>query len=191
MNTPRSSRLQFLLIALFFIGPLVVAAWLYFDESSWRPAGQTNHGTLIQPVITLPAASLTQAEGGDTPREFLRGKWSLLYLERGDCDEGCRQALVQLRQIRLALGAEADRLQRVFLCGGSIPEAPWFEAGHSGLIYALTSGGGSLTTALDSLDSGLYIVDPLGNLMMRYPVDTQSKPIYQDLKKLLKLSRIG
>lgn len=191
MNSPEKSHLQFLLIAVFFVGPLAIAAWLYFGGSNWRPAGQTNHGTLIEPVVTLPVASLATADGSATAPGFLRGKWSLLYLERSDCDERCRQALVQLRQIRLALGAQADRLQRVFLCDGAIPEAPWFEAGHGGLIYAIVATDSSLTAALGSLNSGLYIVDPLGNLMMRYPVNTQSKPIYQDLKKLLKLSRIG
>lgn len=191
MDTSRKSRIQFLLIAAFFVGPLAIAAWLYFGGSDWRPVGQTNHGTLIEPVITLPMASLPTAAGLQTPPEFLRGKWSLLYLERSDCGERCRHTLVQLRQIRLAFGAEADRLQRVFLCDGAIPEAPWFEAGHRGLIYAISAAGSSLTAALGPLDSGLYIVDPLGNLMMRYPIDTQSKAIYQDLKKLLKLSRIG
>ena len=190
-KTQRSGRLQLFLVAAIFLGPLAIAAYLYFSPSEWRPDGRTNNGMLIQPVVTLPEESLATPHGGVTGNSFFRGKWSLLYLERDDCGELCRETIVKIRQIRRALGGENDRLQRVFLFGGAIPEKSWFDAGHEGLIYADPATGFRLADTLSVFDTGLYIVDPLGNLLMRYPIETESKPIYQDLKKLLKLSRIG
>ncbi len=184
----KSGKIQFILIALVFLGPLAAAAWLYLGPGDWRPAGSTNNGTLVEPVIALPEQTL--APVGDADAGDLHGKWSIAYLNRGACDETCERTLIQIRQIRLAAGKEAHRLQRVYL-GTAFASSEWLNLGHAGLQLLDLSQHEAITAALEPLDSGIYLIDPLGNLMMRYPLGTEHKPIYADLKKLLKFSRIG
>ncbi len=178
-------RLQFILVALVFLGPLAAAAWLYLGPGEWRPGAATNNGELVEPIIPLPDADL--APVGDAPTATLHGRWSIVYLNRDACDDVCRQTLIQIRQIRLAAGKEAHRLQRVYI-GRALPEASWLTEGHTGLHLLAPD---SVEAALEPLASGIYLIDPLGNLMMRYPLGTEHKPIYADIKKLLKYSRIG
>ncbi len=193
MNTNNKrtiGRAQMILVAVVFLGPLLVALFLYFGDGNWRPIGQTNNGTLVQPVISLPEASLSTRGGQATDSSFLQGKWSIAFLNRGSCEEACRKTLIQIRQIRLAAGSESHRLQRVYL-GNQWPDEEWIDAGHSGLIVARPDSDAAFAAELASLDTGIYLIDPLGNLMMRYDQSTESKPIFKDLKKLLKYSRIG
>ncbi len=186
----RRSRLQIIMVALVFLGPLLVAGYMYFGPEGWRPIGKTNNGELIQPVVVLPVVSLAGPDGTETASDFLKGRWSIVYLNREDCEQRCRETLIQIRQIRLAAGSESHRLQRVFL-SADWPDGAWLAAGHTGLLMGDPSCDSGFSEALRDFDSGLYLVDPLGNLMMRYPLGTESKPIYKDLKKLLKYSRIG
>ncbi|MEO0997088.1 MAG: hypothetical protein AAFX58_06185 [Pseudomonadota bacterium] len=190
-TTNRRGRLQLVLLAAVFLGPLAVAAWLYYSPAQWAPDGRTNNGMLLQPVIVLPEVALADGSGGETAPGALRGRWSLTYLARSDCAETCRSALNTIRQIRLGSGKEALRIQRVLLSDSALPEAAWLAAEQAGLIVARPGSDASFSAAVAELDEGIYLVDPLGNLMMAYPADAAPKPVYADLKKLLKNSRIG
>ncbi len=190
-TTRRRGRLQLLLLAAIFLGPLAVAAWLYNNPERWVPEARTNNGTLLKPVIVLPDVGLADGSGGRVTPEALRGRWSLTYLARSDCAETCRSALNTLRQIRLGSGKEAVRIQRVLLSDSALPDAAWLEAEQAGLIIARPGSHIRFRLAIDELDEGIYLIDPLGNLIMAYPADAQPKPVYADLKKLLKSSRIG
>jgi cytochrome oxidase Cu insertion factor (SCO1/SenC/PrrC family) len=187
----RRGRLQFILLAVIFLGPLALAMYLYYGVEDWRPPGQTNHGTLIEPVVLLPEVSIDTLTGESTGAEVLRNHWTLLYVNPGPCGETCRQEIIKLRQIRLALGAEADRVERVYLAGAEPPPAEWLERTQTGLVSAALDDNPSLAAALPSPDPAVYFVDPLGNLMMRFPTDADPEDIKDDLKKLLKISRIG
>ncbi len=193
----RSSRRTLSLLGAIFLLPVVVSFYLYY-AAGWRPGGQVNRGELLSPPRLLPAVSLPTPDGIDTPPEFLRGKWSLLYADEGSCDRRCREVLYKSRQVRLALGAKMDRVQRVFLFTGSCCEQPFFANEHAGLVAAsLDSPGGRqlrqrFPDPPDAPGSGrLWVVDPLGNLMMSYPADAPAKGMIADLKRLLKLSHIG
>ena len=192
MNEPGprpSGRLQLLLIAAVFLGPLLVAAWLYFGGDAMQPAGRTNHGTLLEPVINLndalPESSL---------HVHNEQRWLFLYTLQGPCEDACRNALYTTRQLRLMLGREMDRLQRVLLHGDSPPDTVFLEAEHDDLV-ALTD------QALDTLlnkkrpagipADGYYLIDPLGNLVMYFRPDLAPADMVDDIKRLLKLSRIG
>ncbi len=193
---PTHARRMFLLLAALFLAPLAVSFYLYY-ASGWRPGGQVNRGELIAPARSLQSVSLVTAEGVNTDPQFLRGRWTLLYIGNGACDAQCRTALYTIRQVRLALAEKMDRVQRVFLYRGSCCDSQFFATEHAGLIAANidSQSGQELLQAFPddgaALVGHIYLVDPLGNLMMRYAPEVAAQGMIQDLKRLLKLSHIG
>jgi cytochrome oxidase Cu insertion factor (SCO1/SenC/PrrC family) len=207
MNAPRKDlqqrrgRRQLLLLAALFFVPLAIAFWLYYGGSGWRPVGGTNKGDLIDPAVPLPEVALARPDGNATAADFLRGKWTVAYLGDGACDERCRNALYLSRQTRIALNKDTDRVQRVFLATSPDIDARFIATEHPDLQLALVgadAGSQTLLAAIPALDgiapSGagrLYLIDPLGNLVLSYAATAPDKALLTDIKKLLKLSHIG
>ncbi|WP_405235460.1 hypothetical protein [Lentisalinibacter orientalis] len=187
----RRGRLQFILLAVIFLGPLALAMYLYYGVDDWSPPGQTNHGTLIQPVVVLPEVPIETLAGESLSPDGWRHHWTMVYVNPEPCGETCRQEIIKIRQIRLALGAEADRVERLYLSGAEPPAADWLERTQAGLVSAALDDNPALADALPSREAAIYFIDPLGNLMMRFPTDADPENIKDDLKKLLKISRIG
>jgi hypothetical protein len=189
-NTPqRKGRIQFLLIAAIFLGPLAIAAWMYFSQSSLIPEGRTNHGTLLQPIVRL--ADALPDSGLHAVSE---GRWLLLYANRGACDDSCEYSLYTLRQSRLMLGKEMDRLVRVFLHGDTPPDTVLLAEQHEGLATLQDDRLGELLDGkrpAGLAPGGYFLVDPLGNLVMYFSPDTDPGAMVEDMKRLLKQSRIG
>lgn len=191
MTEPRrpGGHRQLALIAAVFLGPLVVAAWLYFAGEPLQPEGRANHGTLLEPIVNLdevlPHAPL---------RELHDGRWLLVYPHAGPCDDPCRQGLYTVRQLRLMLGREMDRLGRIFLHGETPPDTVFLANEHEGLV-ALQDGGLSELLAARrpaaEASGGYYLVDPHGNLVMYFSPGLAPRDIVADIKRLLRLSRIG
>ena len=182
-------RVQLLLIAAVFLGPLAVAAWLYFAGQDLTPEGRTNNGVLLQPIVNLP---------DELPASSLHihndGHWVLLYANAGACDEACEYSLYTLRQSRLMLGKEMDRLVRVFLHGDTPPDTVLLAEEHKGLITLQDSGLNDLLYSKKPEDleaGGYYLVDPLGNLVIYFEPHIEPDAMVEDIKHLLKLSRIG
>ena len=190
MNATKTGRTQLILIAIVFLAPLAVAAWLYLAGGSLQPEGRTNHGVLLEPIV-----SLRDRLDADSPMHaHYDDAWVLLYFDEGSCDTVCRNALYTLRQSRLMLGKDMDRLRRVFLHGDSPPDTVFVSNEHAGLI---TLEDGRLSSLLDNkrpaqLDAGgFFLVDPLGNLVMYFRPDLDPADMVDDVKHLLRLSRIG
>ena len=190
MSTPqRKARLQFVLIASVFLGPLLVAALLYFLDAPLQPVGRSNHGTLLEPIISLRVTlpdSVLHEHGGTS--------WLLLYASIGACDERCHEALYVLRQSRLMLGKEMKRLKRVMLHGDSPPDTVLLAEEHQGLITLEDSNLNCLLNKKKPADlpaGGYFLIDPLGNLVMYFRPDIDPADMVDDIKHLLKLSRIG
>ena len=189
----RRGRRSLLILAAIFLLPVFAAFALYYGKL-WRPAGSASKGELIQPARPLAVSGLKQADGNPAGGDVLTGKWSIIYIGDGACDADCRTALVFARQTRLALNNEMTRVQRVFLATGNCCATTYFAAEQPGLI-ALDASAPEAQSLLGQFPAGhqnsLYIVDPLGNLMMRHDASHTSKDLLTDLKKLLKLSHIG
>lgn len=194
----RKRRVQLVLLALVFFGPLGVAMFMYYTGKG-QPANRVNHGELISPARPLPAVSLPTPSGVPTSPDFLRGKWSLVYVGEGKCDATCMQALDDIRATRLALDHEAPRVQRVFLFEQSCCEQSLLDGPQKGLVAAWLNEteGAKLRDAFPPSDVPLaqrqriYVVDPHGNLMMSYPTPLDKRGAVKDLDKLLRLSHIG
>ncbi len=183
-NDRRQRRLLVGLAALFF-APIALSFYLYYGHSTLKPVSHVNRGTLIVPPHTVPEGGLPLLRSGvPTDAAFLR-------------------------QVRTALDRDMTRVQRVFVTSADCCDADWLEHEHPDLIAVLaapadgreltTPGSGApLLTSLPTFDSipagradRVYVIDPLGNLMMTYPSDFQPKGLLEDMHRLLKLSHIG
>ena len=173
-----TGRLQLALLALVFFGPLLLAAGMYFTGASFQPAGRTNHGDLLQPVVPI---------SDDLPD-------SPFYSNRGTCDEACESALYIMRQARLALGNDMDRLGRVLLRVGSAPDTVIPGEKYAGTVILTDD---ALSAWLqdkkpaDAASGGYFLVDPLGNLVMYFSPEIDPSAMVEDIEHLLELSRIG
>jgi hypothetical protein len=186
-------------IAALFLVPLGIAFWLYYG-GGWRPAGSTQRGDLIDPARPLPKVSLRDVAGFATPPDLLHHAWTMLCIGDGRCDERCRRALYVMRQSRIALNKDASRVQRVLLVTRNCCDREFLAREHPDLVIATLAGTGSAALlaqfpAYDGIPATeaarIYLVDPLGNLMMSYSARAPDKALLEDLRKLLRLSHIG
>jgi hypothetical protein len=183
-------------LAALFVLPLVIAFCVYYG-TVWRPAGRVNHGVLISPPRPLPQLSLSGPASADglSPRTPWHGKWWLVYVGDGACDAACRRALTVMRQARLALNTDRTRVERLLLATGECCAREFFASQHPGLrvVDATGSAAAPLLEAFPAADREhtVFVVDPLGNLMMSYDARRDPRGLLEDLKKLLRLSQIG
>lgn len=188
---PRRSRRQLIILAVIFFAPLALSFYLYYGHSGLQPGGRVNHGELILPVRTLPQDSLARLGGGETGAGFLQQKWTFLYAGSGSCGSDCQRRLYDTRQVRAALGRDMGRVQRVFIAPADCCDRGFLASEHPDLITVPEAAATRLLAALPHGPGDIYIVDPLGNLMMAYGSDAPPKGLLEDMKRLLKLSHIG
>jgi len=195
------NRKTFLILLAFFITPTMMGYLAYYGK--WIDGSSTvNKGRLLSPPIAIENLNLRMADGSLFAQPTLRGRWWLFYQVPSSCEQACLNSILQTRQVRLALGKNTDRVKRVLIIEPkwltAFPElANQIKSGHEDSLILAPSEIMQPTT--NPLEPGLiYIVDPLGNMIMTYPAykDTQeailkAKLILKDLNKLLKVSRIG
>ncbi|MGH8221295.1 MAG: hypothetical protein ACREUT_22415 [Steroidobacteraceae bacterium] len=196
-DTTRRNVRTILALAALFVLPVAGSFWLYYG-ASWRPGGHVNHGELIEPARPLPDVPLpiVSSTGVHSPAANLFSKrWAIVYIGDGGCDQHCQHALYVMRQTWLALGTNAPRVERVFLATGNCCATSALSSAQAGLIVqnASVSSGGRLLAAFPRADRDemIFLVDPLGNLMMRYDLRGEPKGLLLDLRRLLQLSHIG
>jgi hypothetical protein len=182
-------RRELLLLAAVVIAPVVASYLAYYV---WRPQTFKNYGELLAPA---PIAALSVDASPVAPAELadLRGKWVLLSVDRAECAENCRQKLWQMRQLRLTQGKDMDRIARAWVVvDGGVPD-PSLLAEFEGTVVVAPSVSQLLASppAPGSPTDHLYLIDPLGNLMMRFPKDADPNLIKKDLAHLLRVSRVG
>jgi cytochrome oxidase Cu insertion factor (SCO1/SenC/PrrC family) len=193
----RRSRRFLIGVALMFFAPLALSFYLYYGKGTWHPGGHVNQGELVQPARPLPELALPLMGSGETDPKFLTHKWTFLFVQRGACDETCRRRLYDTRQVRLALDREMDRVQRVFVADPDCCDLKALRESHPDLIVVQNTEAVSPLRALLTAEPAaqnsnrVYLIDPLGNLMMFYPPDAPAKGMLEDMKRLLRLSQIG
>lgn len=192
----RHQRRLLIGLALLFLAPLGLAFYLYYGHGTWHPGGRVNSGDLIVPPRPLPALSLPLMSEGSTTPDFLQRKWTLLYVKAGPCAESCRKHLYDTRQVRLALDRDMTRVQRVFVADAGCCDAQFLSVQHPDLIVVRAGDAAeALLKLLPDQPAGseprVFLIDPLGNLLMSYAADAKPKGMLEDLKRLLRLSSIG
>jgi hypothetical protein len=181
-------RAKLALLVSVFLLPIVASLVAY---TFLRPAATANYGELLLP----PAAITTQpfARDGDGRFEFseMRERWVLVASDSGACDGACREKLAVMRQVRLALGRNASRVARVFVVDDLLPPEGGALAGFEGMVVARTPAGMQLPSGAANDRAHIYLVDPHGNVMMRWPANAEMRRMHRDLERLLKASQIG
>jgi cytochrome oxidase Cu insertion factor (SCO1/SenC/PrrC family) len=175
----------------------VLATWFYYFFPEYLPEARSNRGEIINPAIGLPEGlELRTPDGAPFDPNSLQGAWTLVYLADGGCSEPCTQSLVELRQIRLGLGENRNFVERLLLIAD--PQGPvdgdLMERAFEGMRVAEMdrSAAERLLSALGTGPEGLdrvYILDPQGRLMMRYPAGAPPKDTLKDMERLLKGSK--
>lgn len=177
-SPPASSRIQLvviLVIALASVGGAYLLYYLSGDDGLW---GTTNRGTFVDPPVNVSELEVRTDSGAafDTG-----GNWWLWVVPRGPCESSCQDALHQLRQLHVLLHRDAGRVRRALVAADG-------ESGAAAEDYPRLQ---VLSGNLEPLDRGIYVIDPLGNLVFHYPLEDAGEPVLDDLERLLKVSQIG
>ncbi len=188
----RMGRWKMMAMLLVCASPVIASYFTYYVV---RPEGRRNYGELIEPQKDMPQASAKDLQGQAVPLASLKGQWLLVTVGSGACDDRCQQNLYFQRQLREILGREKDRLDRVWLItdDAPVPEnlLPALNMAHVLRLDAATVQSWITPANAHQLQDHLYVIDPMGNFMMRFPahmdVPSASKA-KRDLERLLKAS---
>jgi hypothetical protein len=185
---PEKSLFSLWLLIAVCVAP-VAASYIAFYF--WQPSGHVNYGELLEPR-PLPAASVRLADGAPLDWQQLRGKWVFVMIDSGNCDAHCQQKLLFMRQVRLTQGKELDRIERAWLINDDATPAAAIIAAYEGTLPIRAAGSELLKAfpAPRAQADHIYVIDPLGNLMMRYPRDADPRRMVKDIARLLKHSKV-
>ena len=175
-----------LLLGAISLAPFIGSLLLYYF---WKPQSFTNYGDLL-PVTPLADVAVAGQDGPAFRFSELRGKWAFLIVDSADCDEYCKSKLYLMRQIRLTQGKDRERIERLWLITDGRQPAPDLVAQYAGTREIRMQGDEFLRKlpAVKSAIDHVYLVDPFGNLMMRFPRDANLQRVKKDISKLMKAS---
>ena len=175
----KRGRVKIALLSAFFALPFALA-WLAW-WLDWAPGSTSNYGEFISPPRPLAAPALAA----------LRGKWVLVSFDAAACDAYCEKKLYFMRQMRRAQGKDQDRVERLWLVTDARqPRAELLNAIEGTRVERAGALPAQFPAAATPMDH-IYVIDPLGNLMMRFPREPDPSRMLKDLQRLLKVSRIG
>lgn len=180
------NRVKLLLLIGLFILPVAASYLAYYV---WQPTARKNYGELIKQVDAQLKGDGLDGQASDLAT--LKGKWVMVYVGGGACPKICQDLLYYMRQTRTAQGKEMDRVERLWLLTDDVVPSAELQQAHAGLHYLRTSV--SPTSQFVGSETGayLYMIDPLGHVMMRWPQNPDPSRMIKDIKQLLKASQIG
>nr|WP_175208929.1 hypothetical protein [Achromobacter anxifer] len=197
----KRSLTPMLLVFLCSLAPIVAAVVVYMNPQ-WWPAESSNYGTLVSPQRPMPAAGelrLTTLDGQPFDLQSLKGKWLLVAADGGACPESCARKLFITRNSHASQGKNVDRLTRVWFITDDAPVPDKVLEAYQGTImvranpdqlarFLLARGSAA---GQPGLQDPIWVIDPLGNLMMQYPAEADGVKVRKDISKLVYNSRIG
>ncbi|MBX2867228.1 MAG: hypothetical protein KTR18_01025 [Acidiferrobacterales bacterium] len=193
----KRSRFKFLAVLGFFFVPffLAIVGYFFFPHLLYS-GGRVNNAPLVEPVVTLEPFTNLQLNQQQLTLESLQKKWTVVHRLDQQCDESCEVSLYNTRQIRIALGKDTNRVQRVLLGSDvGLLEAAGNDHPDIKLVLRISEGLDSQLSTIVAREklgpNDALLIDPLGNVMMAIPSDLNPTKLLKDLKKLLKLSKIG
>ena len=196
-NTKQKAKGRWKLMAVLAVcaAPLIASYVIYYGGFA-ESFGRTNYGAILDPrQHETPELKASTLDGKPTSIDALKGKWLMVRTGPAACDDACRKQMFAMRQLRLMQGKEMDRVQRVWLVTDSAPLDIVLLKEYDGMTV-LRVDPQALQQWLpveegSQMRDHLYMIDPLGNLMMRFPKDPEPQKVKKDMSKLLKASAIG
>ena len=195
------------------LAPVIASYTMYYGV---KPEGRVNYGDFVEPQVTLntlPVTPVLTPKGESAfmvlqsqtkaPKPLQQlgdwdGRWLMLHIGPAACHEACRQELWLTRQIRLTTGRERERVERLWILTDDGTPDPAIIAEHEGLWVVRLGKRADQDVLVENWlsvatrsSSNIWLVDPLGNLMMRFPDNPDPNGIKKDINRLLKASRIG
>lgn len=192
-KTKHKGRWKLLLVILVCASPIILSYLTYYVI---KPQSRTNYGAFIDPRdYPIPDLGTTTLDGKPITLDAYKGKWIMLQVDGGECPAICEKKLHDIRQLRLAQGKEMERIERVWLITDNKPIDTIlmreFDGTNMLRVKADAVRGWLPAEEGTSMGDHIYMIDPLGNLMMRFPKDADPNKIKKDVIKLLKASSIG
>lgn len=191
----KGRRMLIFLIVLFAL-PILVVLIMY--QLEWRPGGGS-HGELVAPPRALQFPPLHDLHGKEIRGDQWKSKWSLVYMDASGCAAECQQQIHMLRQIHVSLNKEIERVQRILVIPADTDKAGLaaLQQKYPDLIVLAGNETAGLVSQFDlpgqpaGTSGRVYLVDPLGNLMMSYPQNHDPKGLRDDITRLLQYSWVG
>lgn len=196
----KTNQRTIIMLLAAFIVPVVAAYVVYINMDSVSKT--RNYGELITPARPLVKLNLNTIDNKPYTIEQLKGNWHLVYLGKGACDKLCRDSLLKIHQTRLAQGKAMSRVRLLYIAANKPSQAEAETLLHDySRLSVVTGNQASINeviklfqtqSGVNAMDSQqIYMIDPLGNLMMQYKNDTALIGIIKDLEHLLKISHVG
>ncbi|MDH3061909.1 hypothetical protein QEP16_01175 [Achromobacter insolitus] len=197
----KRSLMPMLLVFLCSLAPIVAAVVVYMNPQ-WWPDESSNYGALVNPQRPMPVAGelrLTTLDGKPFDLQSLKGKWLLVAADGGACPESCARKLFIARNSHASQGKNVDRLARVWFITDDAPVPDKVLEAYKGTIMVRANPDqlARFLLARDTaagqppLEAPIWVIDPLGNLMMQYPAEADGVKVRKDISKLVYSSRIG
>jgi len=190
-----NSQLKLLFIFIIFTFPFMISYFILNDYNSGQDLTTTNYGKFIDPPINITPINTSVIMKKENSENIFNRKWTLIQFEHDICSKRCFDVRFLLKQINIALGKDMNRVQRVFLSYNKMKSKDVSEMtdNYPNLIL-INNEPRDLHIIINEISNNqsmVLLVDPLGNVILAYRDDFNGKKLLKDLKKLLKLSRIG
>ena len=183
-----SGRQKLLALMGLFAVPIVASVLAY----NFLDIGPTaNYGELVKPTASITRQQFATPAGSAFQFGDVAGRWVLVASDSGACERRCQEKLVAMRQLRLALGRNASRVERVLVVDDTRAPAAGTIEGFPGMLVALTPTGLAIPPGAANDRAHIYLVDPNGNVVMRWPDPPDMRRMFKDMERLLKASQIG
>ena len=192
LSQKNKGKLTLIGIFLLFFIPIITSWYLVFYTDFMHDAQGIQHGKLISPVISIGAINAKEISTMD--EVVIEKKWVLVFIQNNLCNEFCKERLYQVRQIRLALGEDRDKVDRLVIFNqiNDLNELKDSYSGQKFIDQSFMNYQGLVKKFNDSYTdkkNPIFLLDPYGFLMMQYPEGTEPKGIIKDIERLIRNSK--
>jgi len=189
-----AGKKSFLWLIAVFVAPILLGSMLFFNlEKLGFEKGAVNYGILIQPAFPVQVHDLKQGDKPAARENTLAKKWTMLYIQPSDCDKACLARLQLIKRVRLLMNEQMRRVRTVLVANKAVSELVSANENPDLVLTHVDMALSAFLKQYPKLDkTPVYLLDPLGNLMMYYPQENPDiKKMIKDLLKLLKYSHLG
>ncbi len=187
-TTKKRNRQKFIALLVLMCTPVVISYVLFYSE--YRP-GTVNYGELLE-VKKLEGSGVSPLDNKIFRMKDLKGKWVMVMVDSGNCDKACQEKLYFMRQVRMVQHKEKHRVERLWLINDDVMPSEELTKKYEGTLFVKTNDSALLDAIppKESQSKHIYMVDPLGNLIMRYPEELNPTKMGKDIKRLLHVSQL-